>query len=71
MEPFPSKFCIVLQGFRSVIQGTYSQHFIFFVTYKWVQFDKVLDYNRMKRLARDKHSSLLGPFVSYKEVKVL
>jgi hypothetical protein len=71
MEPFPSKFFKVVQGLRSGIQGPYSQHFTILVTYKWVQFAKVLHYNRMEKLARDKHSSLLGPFVSYKEVKVL
>jgi hypothetical protein len=27
----------------------------------------VLDYSRLERLASDKHSSLLGPFVSYEE----
>ncbi len=30
---------------------------------------KVLHYTRLKSLARDKHSSLLGPFVSYEENK--
>jgi hypothetical protein len=29
----------------------------------------VLDYTRLDGLARDKHFSLLGPFVSYKEMK--
>ncbi len=29
----------------------------------------MLDYTRLDGLARDKHSSLLGPFVSYKEMK--
>ncbi len=31
----------------------------------------VLHYNRLERLASDKHSSLLGPFISYKESEVL
>jgi hypothetical protein len=30
----------------------------------------VLHYTRLERLAADKHSSLLSPFVSYKENKV-
>ncbi len=28
-------------------------------------------YTRLEKFARDKHSSLVGPFVSYKENKVL
>ncbi len=51
--------------------GSYSQHFIFFVTCEWVQQARVLQYTRLERLARDKHSSLLGPFVSYEENGVL
>ena len=31
----------------------------------------MLHYTRLERLARDKHSSLLGPFVSYEEKVVL
>jgi hypothetical protein len=31
----------------------------------------MLQYTRLERLARVKHSSLLGPFVSYEENKVL
>jgi hypothetical protein len=31
----------------------------------------VSHYTRLERLARDKHSCLLGPFVSYKENEVL
>jgi len=29
----------------------------------------LLDYNRLEKLASDKRSSFLGPFVSYKEMK--
>jgi hypothetical protein len=29
----------------------------------------VLRYTRLERLARDKHLSLLGPFVNYKKMK--
>jgi len=31
----------------------------------------VLHYTRLERLAREKHSSLLDPFVSYKEIELL
>jgi hypothetical protein len=30
-----------------------------------------LHYTRMEKLARDKHTSLFGPFVSYEEAEVL
>jgi hypothetical protein len=35
--------------------------------YEWAQSARVLHYSRLERLAREKHLSLLGPFVSYKE----
>ncbi len=38
-----------------------------FVTYKWAQLVRVLHYTRLGRLAMDKDSSLLGPFLSYEE----
>jgi hypothetical protein len=49
-------------------QGLYSKNFIFFVNYKWAQYAGVLQYTRVERHAKDKHSSLLGPFVSYDEI---
>ncbi len=52
--------------------GTWrSQHSIFFTTYEKTQLASVLHYDRFGRLARNKHSSLLGPFVGYGENKVL
>ncbi len=42
-----------------------SQHFIFFVTYKWAKQVRVLHYPKQEMLARAIHSSLLGPFTSY------
>jgi hypothetical protein len=47
--------------------GLYSQHFIFFLIYKRVQRAKVLYYSKLENLVTDKHSSLLGPFLSYTE----
>jgi hypothetical protein len=44
---------------------------IFSVTYEWVQGARVLHYTRLERLARDKHSDLLGTFISYEENEVL
>jgi hypothetical protein len=44
-----------------------SQHFIFFVSYEWAQEESVLYYTKLERVARDKHSSLLGQFVSCEE----
>jgi hypothetical protein len=49
------------------LQEPYSQHFFFFVNYKWAQQDRVLQYTWLERPSRYKHSSLLGPFISYKE----
>jgi hypothetical protein len=36
---------------------------------KSAQYVRVLHYTRLERLVRDKHSSLLGSFVSYEEDK--
>ncbi len=47
--------------------GPYSQHFIFFPTFKWAQKARVLHNTKLQFLSRDKHSSLLGPFVSDEE----
>jgi hypothetical protein len=43
----------------------------FFVTYKWTLYARVLHYGRLQRRARDKQSSLVGPFVSYEENEML
>ncbi len=48
-----------------------SQHFIFFLTYEYFQKARVLYYNRPEKLASGKHTNLLGPFVTYKENKVV
>ncbi len=48
------------------ILRSYSQHFIFFVAYEWVFHNTWLE-----RLAEDKHSCLLDPFVSYTKNEVL
>jgi hypothetical protein len=37
---------------------------------KWAKLVRVLNYTLLVRLAKDKCSSLVGPFVSYKENKV-
>ena len=63
-------------------QELYSQHFIFFVTCKWDQQGEVLQYirleglpsekhSRLERLASNKPTSLMGPFISYEEIEVL
>jgi hypothetical protein len=51
--------------------GTYLQHFILFETYKWALQVGVLHYTRLERFFRDKDSSLLRLFESYKENEVL
>jgi hypothetical protein len=62
--------CATLVGLRCSTnppQGLYLQFFIFFVTFKWARQASVVHNTRLERLSVDKHSSLLGPFVSYKE----
>ncbi len=49
---------------------SFSQHFTFFVTYKLAK-RLVLQYTRLEMIARDKNSSLLGPFASFEENEVL
>ncbi len=49
----------------------YSQNFIFFVSYKYFQKARVLDYTHPEKLASDKQSNILGPFASYEENEVL
>jgi hypothetical protein len=54
----------------------YLQHFILFVTYEWALQARVfspgkLDNVRVKRLAREKHSSLVSPFLIYEANEVL
>jgi hypothetical protein len=49
----------------------YSQHFIFFETYERAQKANALHYTHIQRFARDKYSSLLGPWESYKENEML
>ncbi len=41
------------------------------VIYEWAKYARVLHYTRMESLARDKHSSLLGPLLSYEGNEVL
>jgi len=60
-----------IHHFISIV--TYGGAFIFLFddTYQWAQYAKVLDYNRLERLARIKISSLLGPLVIYEENQIL
>jgi hypothetical protein len=38
---------------------------IFFITYEWAQYARMIHYNKLERLVGDEHSSLLDIFVSY------
>ncbi len=53
------------------LHGLNSQHFIFSVTYECVQEIRMLHYIRLEGVAKDKHVSLLGPFVICEENKLL
>jgi hypothetical protein len=44
--------------------ASHSQHFIFLLSYEQAQCARALEYTTSERFARDKRSSLLGPFVS-------
>jgi hypothetical protein len=55
----------------NMLLGPYSQHFIFFVTYEWAEQARVLYCTKLEGLARDKHSSKLGPFVGYEALLTL
>jgi hypothetical protein len=47
------------------LQVPYSQHSIFFVTYKSAQKVRLFHTTKLKRLTSDKHSNLLGQSLSY------
>ncbi len=54
-----------------MVPGTVFKTLYFFIAYEWAQKVTVLYCTRLERLANDKHSSLLGSFVSYKENNLL
>jgi hypothetical protein len=43
---------------------------IFLVTFEWAQEARMLQYTRLERRAKGKHSSLSGPIINYEEDKV-
>ncbi len=47
-------------GYYYRAQGPYSQHFTFFVSYKWALKARVLHYTRLERIASNKHPGLIG-----------
>ncbi len=62
---------IVLKFVFAKVLDVHSQHFIFFITYERSQYVSALYYTRLEMFAGDKHSSLLGPFISYEENSVV
>jgi hypothetical protein len=52
-------------------QDPYLLHFIFFETDERAQKANALHYTHLQMFARDKYSSLLGPWESYKENEML
>jgi hypothetical protein len=50
--------------------GAKSQHFIFFLTYKFLN-KLVLHYNRLEMIVKDIHTSLMDPLVSSANSEVL
>ncbi len=41
------------------------------MTYEWAQLAKVLHYTLLEGLGSDKHSTFLGPFISYEKYALL
>ncbi len=62
---------VSLYVWQSCEQGPYSQHSIFFITYESAQKARVFHNTMLERLTSDKHSNLLGQFLSYEENEVL
>ncbi len=56
---------------HSTYRKPYSHYSIFFITYLRAQLNIVLHYSKIERVAKDKHSSLLDLFISYKENELL
>jgi hypothetical protein len=54
-------------GSLILLPTSYSQYFIFSMAYEWAQQDRVLQYSRQESLAREKHTSFLGPFLIFEE----
>ncbi len=59
------------QSYKTFFCCKLHNNFILFLTYIQAQYAKVLDYTSPERLCRDKHSTLVGPFVSCEENEVL
>jgi hypothetical protein len=56
-------FLFICYDFTTELQqllGPYSQHFIFFVTYKLAQLAMVFNYSRLEMRAREKYTSLIS-----------
>jgi hypothetical protein len=49
--------------------GVYSQYFIFYITQEYSN-EILLQYTKLESFARNKHTRLLGLFISYKENEV-
>jgi hypothetical protein len=56
---------------NGTLNGAYSQHFIFFATFKWAEEARVFVTGKPFQPDVMKHSSFLGPLISYEENKVL
>ncbi len=60
-----------LTSFVNTIPGAIFATLHFFIAHKWAQQAKVLHYTKPERLAKEKHSSLFDPFLSYEEYEEL
>ncbi len=55
----------------NVAPGTHMQHFIFFITYEWVQKARFVTLHYAEMACRGQTLSLLGPLGNYDENEVL
>jgi hypothetical protein len=56
--------------FWILLLGPYSHHLIYFISNEWAQYTRVFHCIGPERFASNKHLSLLGSFVSFKENEV-
>ncbi len=60
-----------IKVFWQQLMCLFSQHNIFYVTYEWVHYGRVLQYTKLEVVTSDKDSSLSDLIVSNEENKVL
>ncbi len=60
---YKTKLITAIKVFK--VQVPYSQYSIFFVTYESAQYGRLFHNSKLERFTSNKHSNLLGQFLSY------